>query len=246
MGLFDERRNYNNSSNTESNDDIYDATKRNRTSSIVVFVIIILAYLIYTTVGGSANCSGETTTGRVKLDGAKCNLLNRWYEEEGEYTDSTVRDEMITFYESTGVEPFLLIVDDSEKHTVDELAEIAEEYYKDELFSADTSQYDEGHFVIAFQPQGDSYAVGYYLGSDARTVLDDAALGTFGTSLSDSFNKYTGTEIFSTTFKASASAIMGKSKASIYIIIALVVICVLYFAYNMYRTNKQRQQKSQN
>ena len=245
MGLFDYRRDYGNSDNSNSNDEMYDTVKRNRTSSIVVFAIVIVVYLLYSTYGQTL-FGGETTTGRVRLDSSMCNLVypegtTCFYEKETDYTTTDVNDEMISFYENTGVQPFLLIVDDEEKLTSDELNAKAEDYYKNTLFNADETKYDEGHMVIAFQIQGDSYAVGYYVGTDAQTVIDADALGTFGSALSECFNKYVGDKIFTNTFKNASSSIMGRAKGTTVIIIVLVAICVLYFAYNIYRTNKQRQ-----
>lgn len=243
MGLFDEYRQRNSSgSSSDSNEDAYSYMKQNRTSSILVFVIIIAAYFVYTMVGNNASCAGETTTGRVKLINDNYQLLNEWFTAESDYTDTAVVDAMINFYESTGIQPYVLLVSETDSKTVEELDAIAEDYYRNELFG--DIPVDEEHMVVAFQ--GSTGNAGIYAGTAAQSVMDEAAIGEFRTILSACYNKYEGTKILQQTFKQATSKIMGRSKLAIYIIIALAIICVLYFIYNYTKVSKRRQKEMEN
>lgn len=240
MGIFDENRN---NSNTETNnEDSYSYMKRNRTSSILVFVVIIAVYFAYTTFGSTDSCGGKTTTGKVKLNSDNYMLLNDWFEKATEYTDSTVMDAMITFYESSGIQAYVLLVDDTSELSSESMDAKAEDYYKNGLFAKKDSS-DEGHMVVAFQPA--TGASGIYVGTEARSVMDEAAVGQFRTIISSCYNKYSGTEILEKSFRQATSKIMGRSMVTIYIIIILAVMCVIYFVWNYTRTAKARQ-KQQN
>lgn len=234
--MFFDRQNNTSATEDGSSNESYSWMKRNRNSSILIFVLVIAAYFIYTTIGSSMSCAGETTTGRVKLESSQCNLVSSWYDKETEYTQTATLDGMAVFYETTGIQPIIHVVDEEKELTQDELNARAEEYYKTKLFDGIS---DEGHSVFAFQPSNG--ITGIYSGTDAVKVMDADAVAKFREILQKNYQKLKGTDILSKTFNQAAGKIMGRSKLSIYFIIILAVACVVYFVVAFMRTSKRSQ-----
>ena len=238
MSLFD-RNTANDQNNQENTEDSFDYIKRNRNSSLIIFIIVIAGFLLYNSFGSSLSCASETTSGRTKLDSSVYQLVskdNKWFDRDTEYTQTAIQDGMVKFYEATGIQPFVIVVDEGTELTVEELNARAEDYYKNSLFEAVT---DEGHTVFAFQPSNG--LVGIYSGTDARMVMDADAVQKFRDILSTNYSKYKGTDILNKTFTQAVSKIMGRSKLSLYVIIILAVACAGYIVYGFIRSGKKTQ-----
>lgn len=220
--------------------------KKSRNSTLAVVVIALVVYFIYCSFGQSGSCAGASSTGRIRLDSSMCVMLDDWYEGNDSYFDDTVIEAMQSFYEQTGVQPFVLLISD-DNSAGDELDDIAQDYYKNKLF-ADTDEYDEGHFVVVIKESDGSYNTGSYVGEDAasyipdeakKAVLDDEAVGEFLMLLSENLSQYTVPEAIANTFKNGASEIMGQSRVTTYIILAIAVICILYTVFNVLKKRKE-------
>lgn len=235
MSLFNQNNSNNQDDQDNSVNEAYSSLKRNRTSSILIFVIIIAGYFIYTSIANSTSCAGETTTGRVKLEPTQCHIVQTWYDKETEYTQNATLEGMVTFYETTGIQPIVTIADGETELTQEELNAKAEDYYKNNLFDGIT---DEGHTVVAFQPSNG--AAGIYSGTDARKVMDADAVPKFMNILQKNYNSKKGTDVLSKTFREAAGTIMGRTKSSLYLIIILGVACVGYLVYGFIRVKKQQ------
>ena len=82
---------------------------------------------------------------------------------------------MKTFQEKTGVQPYLYLTDEingSHDPTDEEIDQFANGLY-DQLFT------DENHFLFLFMEYGDTYISWYVCGSEAGSVMDDAAVDVF-------------------------------------------------------------------
>lgn len=249
MSLFDQNNNQSDQDN--STNEAFASIKRNRNSTIVIFIVIIVGYFIYSTIANSSSCAGETTTGRVKLSEAQCNLiltepLGKWYDKVTEYTPEETPEGMSTFYMSTGIQPIITIVDGGTELTQEELNAKAEDYYKTGLFQSFLGQQhvieglsDEGHMIVAFQPSNG--AAGIYNGSDARTVMDADAVAKFRDILQKNYSNRKPGQVFDKAFNEAAGKIMGRTMSTLYLIIILAVACVGYLVYGFIRVKKQQQ-----
>ena len=123
----------------------------------------------------------RSTVQRDKLPASKCDEVNFWYQDDwGTWIDDedeefSLRVGLKSFYEDTGVQPYLWIMGEEGKEYKSEgsLEELAEEKYK-ELFG-----HDEGHLLVIFREYPDNsgnYICTVTPGYDAETqVMDDQA-----------------------------------------------------------------------
>ena len=148
-----------------------------------------------------------------------------------------------SFYEDTGVQPYVYILPNGESTSVSELTGRAEKLYP-ELFT------DEGHFLLVFCDDGyGSFHCGYTVGSQAKTVMDDEAIGI----LADYLDRYysdrsvSEEEIFSLAFEKTGERIMTVTRSPVVpvaVCIAVVVVAVLVFiTLKKRREQREREQK---
>lgn len=157
---------------------------------------------------------------------------------------------MKSFYQQTGVQPYLYIADTvngSRSPSTQELQQYAQELY-DRLFT------DEGHFLLVFWDSGTgSYRCGYTVGAQAKTVMDDEAVGI----LSDYLDRYyTDTsmgdeEFFSTVFDKTAERIMSVTRSPwptvlIVVVVAAAVVLVVVLLYKWWKRAKEQRTARRN
>ncbi len=123
----------------------------------------------------------RSTENREALPESKCTPVDVWYQDDwGDWIDEegeedALIDGMKSFYESTGVQPYLWITgeDGGQYESAQSLEDLAEAKYK-ELFGI-----DEGHMIVIFReyPNNSSeYICTVTPGYDAETqVLDEQA-----------------------------------------------------------------------
>lgn len=159
--------------------------------------------------GSSSPSSGSVAASTVQREALPASAVN----ETGYYTDadgdwihnaSTLEDGMRYFYKKTGVQPYLYIDENGSVTSSEQITEQAQGLY-DQLFD------DEGHFLLVFCDDGDGgYYYAYGVGTQAKTVMDDQAVGI----LVDYLDRYyydmslSEEEIFSNTFSKTADRIM--------------------------------------
>ncbi len=130
-----------------------------------------------------------------------------WYTDaDGDWIHNTsqLTNGLKSFYQQTGVRPYVYILPNGTTTSVSDLQSRAESLY-DELFS------DEAHFLLVFCDDGaGGYNCGYAVGSQAKTVMDSEAISI----LSDYLDRYysdtsiSEEEIFSNAFAKTAERIM--------------------------------------
>jgi len=193
----------------------------------------ILAFAICLIIVLTAGCADndEYVTGREKLADGLCTFTEFVFPEVGTsvYTGKTdkadkmelsFQEEMVNFYSSSGVQPVIYDLTGEPVKTQEELQAFADDFYENGLFSnaAVNNIYDEGHFLIVFQADGDSYKVAYHVGTNAAQVFaptkESTISGTdiFDNCLSDAFKNESGADIFKKAFKEAAYKIMGDTK----------------------------------
>lgn len=139
------------------------------TLSIVLAIIVIVAGLI----AARPNIQ-QSTVERSKLDSSLCTKVDTWYQDDINWIhdEKTLLKGLKTFYDKTGVQPYLWITDNingkAKPNTSDFETALKSKY--SELFK------DEGHVIVCFMESSPSvYATYYWAGSAAKGVIDDEA-----------------------------------------------------------------------
>lgn len=193
------------------------------TLSIVLAIIVIVAGLI----AARPNIQ-QSTIERSKLDSSLCTRVDTWYQDDINWIhdEKTLLKGLKTFYNKTGVQPYLWITDNvngkAKPNTSDFETALKSKY--SELFK------DEGHVIVCFMESSPSvYATYYWAGSAAKRVIDDEA-GEILLDVIDS--KYTSDlsdeEMFSKSFSDAATRMMKVGRTTKqYIILAVAVVAGL-------------------
>lgn len=189
---------------------------------VLTFIIVVGAFL-------AARPNIQTSTiERTKLESTLCTKVNTWYQDDIDWIhdEKTLLKGLKTFYDKTGVQPYLWITDNINgkvKPTASDFEVALQQKYK-ELFT------DEGHLIVCFMESSPSvYATYYWAGSAAKEVIDDEA-GEILLDVIDS--KYTSDlsdeEMFSKSFSDAAERMMKVGRTTKqYIIITVAVIAGL-------------------
>lgn len=213
---------------------------------IAAFVVFIL--LIFAIMGGFNSCSTDgvtaSTVDREPLAAGSVTETAYYTDEDGGWitNESTLTSGMREFYEETGVQPYLYILENGSVTSSSELTSMAEELYG-ELFT------DQGHFLLVFCDDGHGSAnYGYWMGTSARTVLDDEALEIFISYLSQNYSNYnlTEDEVFSNTYSETAERIMSVTPSPVVpvavCIAVIIVVVVVALVIKRRREAKEREQ----
>ena len=193
------------------------------TLSIVLAIIVIVAGLI----AARPNIQ-QSTIERSKLDSSLCTRVDTWYQDDINWIhdEKTLLKGLKTFYDKTGVQPYLWITDNingkAKPNTSDFETALKSKY--SELFK------DEGHVIVCFMESSPSvYATYYWAGSAAKRVIDDEACEIL---LDVIDSKYTSDlsdeEMFSKSFSDAATRMMKVGRTTKqYIILAVAVVAGL-------------------
>jgi len=168
----------------------------------VVFVICFITPLL-------SNGVMSNTEKREPLSGVV--METEYYIDMADFISSKSELEagLRTFYEKTGVQPFIYILNDMENvyisNSDSEWNTMANAAY-DELFV------DEGHLLIMFCDYDNGYGIYYLLGSQAERVMDDAAMKVLLNHIDANYHKspLSNEEVFSLAFAESANEIMPR------------------------------------
>lgn len=225
------------------------STKKGCGCSTILLVLGLLIVLS-SVVSLAFSCAGTKIDGTPIVERAP--LAATAVVETGYYTDedgdwvhspSKLENGLREFYRQTGVQPYVYILPNGTTTSTQELGTLAEQRY-DELFS------DEGHFLLVFCDDGDGgFNCGYAVGSQARSVMDDAAIDVLADNLDKNYRNYSldEEEIFSKAFADTAETIMKKDDTVYNAVVSLVtvlVIVLVYVAYRVVRTKKQEKERA--
>ena len=219
------------------------------TSIIVIAVLLILFGILASSgvmqLGGGGGSIARSTVAREKLPSSAVELTGWYTDADGSWIRSPGEIErgMRDFYNETGVQPYVYILPNGESTSIQSLTALAEQLYP-ELFA------DEGHFLLVFCDDGyGSFNCGYTVGSQAKTVMDDEAIGI----LADYLDRYyrdssvTEEEIFSLAFEKTGERIMTVTKSPVVpvaICIAVIVVAVVVFV-TLKKRREQREREQQ-
>ena len=219
-------------------------------TAIIIFFVIMLIFSIfmvmsgandeYTTAQGDTSSVPASTVERVALPSGSVNETSYYQDLDGDWihNQSTLVSGMKTFYEMTGVQPYLLVLKNNTSSDVAALSQFAEQAYA-ELFT------DDAHFLLVFcyQEGTDMYYCGYAVGVQARTVLDDEAMQIFQAYLAKNWANWVDEDtFFGVTYAETAERIMAVTPTPIQqavpaiVVLAIVVIAIV--AYLLYKRKK--------
>ena len=212
---------------------------------VLVIILMVLFSYIFSVGGASAGSSIQRSTYEREKLPASAVTETAYYTDEGGWFSNRAQLEsgMRQFYEETGVQPYLYLLENGSVTSVSELTDMAEELYP-QLFT------DEGHFLLVFCDDGyGSYNCGYAVGSQAKTVMDDEAIAILADYLDRYYNDYSISEeeIFSKTFADTGERIMTVTKSPLPVIavcVAVVVVAVLVFI-TLKKRREQREREQQ-
>ena len=217
------------------------------TGWVVLIAVLLLVGIVLFNNGGlsSGGSIARSTVEREKLPASAVQQTAYYTDADGSWirSPSELERGLRSFYEDTGVQPYVYILPNGESTSVSELIGRAETLYP-ELFT------DEGHFLLVFCDDGyGSFHCGYTVGSQAKTVMDDEAVGI----LADYLDRYysdrsvSEEEIFSLAFEKTGERIMTVTRSPVVpvaVCIAVVVVAVLAFiTLKKRRKQREREQK---
>ena len=217
--------------------------------TVFVIVAAVLLVLLLVAALGGGSCSSAnvpaSTVERTALPAGSVNETGYFTDEDGDWIHDPAKLErgLRHFYEETGVQPYVYILPNGSVRSYQELQSIAQEKY-DELFT------DQAHFVLVFCDDGDGgFNCGYAVGSQARTVMDDAAVDVLADNLDRCYRNYSldEEEIFSQAFADTADTIMAKDEAvgnAVISLVTVLVIVLVYVAYRIVRTKRQERERA--
>lgn len=216
---------------------------------VIVLVIFVLLFQSCTGVFGNGETSDITssTLERSKLPSSQCKQISGWYEDHMSqrwiYNENVLIKGMKSFYSKTGVQPYLVLIEDVDgnSHPTDtELTNYLADVYDDVMP-------DGGHLVVGLlEGSPGDYAIGCYAGFAAESVMDNEAKEI----LLDYLDYYyvsdmDDEEYFSKVFEMTADKIMtvDKIKSAVWgkvVIVALIVAGVIAVGIVIVRRHKHK------
>ncbi len=192
----------------------------------------------------------RSTENREALPESKCTPVDVWYQDDwGDWIDEEGEEDALidglkSFYESTGVQPYLWITgeDGGQYESAQSLEDLAEAKYK-ELFGI-----DEGHMIVIFReyPNNSSeYICTVTPGYDAETQVLDEQAREILLDFIDYF--YTDTDLnegyfFKYSFKNAGERIMQKQlsfrQMGIIAVVAVIFVIGLIIVANIAKKRK--------
>jgi hypothetical protein len=198
---------------------------------IIAIIIVILAVLMFNVNGSSA-----VTRSTYQREPLPAGIVHEteYIQDDADWlgNSSSVRASMRSFYQATGVQPYLWItelVNDSRDASWEDIEAAMEALYQ----SAFT---DEGHLIILFyEPYENIYRTAYLAGSAAKTVIDDEAANI----ILDYFDRYYYSDMdddayFSAVFSDSATRIMHVTRdMKVVLVFAAAGLVCLFIVYKI-------------
>lgn len=194
-------------------------------SGCMIALIVVVAFFLLA--GVVTLFSGSSDVQREALPASAVEQTAYYTDQDGDWIHNASKLEsgMKSFFQETGVQPYLVILPNGTTTSVSELAAYAEKVYPQIIE-------DQGHFLIVFCDDGNGgYNWGYALGNQARSVMDDEALNIFNSYLDRYYSDYSLSEeeIFSKAFSDTGTRIM-KGEDNSFDVVLIVILAVVLVA----------------
>ncbi|MCF0142165.1 MAG: hypothetical protein HUJ75_02180, partial [Parasporobacterium sp.] len=121
------------SANTNNAENTGDTIRKNNRSSLLILLVIIVVYILFTLIAPAGTCnnnSNASTTKREKLD-VEVQLTDYFSGTSIWSQAPSLENQMQYFYDKTGCQPYLLDLTGEAALTEDELAQKADDFYKE-------------------------------------------------------------------------------------------------------------------
>ena len=218
-------------------------------TAVIFFVIalILLGLIGSFSVASMRSCSAlvsggdiaASTVHREPLPQGAATTTAYYTDEDGGWisSPSMLEQGLKEFYDKTGVQPYVYILPNGSVTSTERLSELSQDLY-DQLFD------DEAHFLLVFCDDGSgSYNCGYTVGSQAKSVMDDEAVGILSDYLDRYYQDYSIREeqIFSNAFADTADRIMSVTTPAIIPVTAIVAAVVVVALVVFFLLRRQRE-----
>ena len=215
-------------------------------SVVITVVLLVVLYALFSSLGGGCSASEvpRSTVEREPLPATAVVETGYYTDADGSWIRSPgeLESGMRTFFEKTGVQPYLYILPNGTTSSVSELTDRANELY-DQLFE------DEAHFLLVFCDDGNgSFNCGYTVGSQAKTIMDDEAIGILASYLDRYYQDYSisESEIFSRAFADTAERIMTVTPSPLASLVPVAAcVAVVVVAFIVYTVIKKRREAAE-
>ncbi len=226
-------------------------------SVIGYFVVIIVALAILSSIGKIGFGGSSDSSSDVKLN--KTKYTGEVYSARGYYEDHSTGEKWIdgsnesklisgmkSFYQKTGVFPFLYIIDSVPGGNSTANIQAYEENLYTELFSDRSGDVIEGNLLILFVSDIEDYFM--INGLNINDVIDSAATNVIKEKINARWSNGDLAYIFGDGLDAAGRNIMAKSNARVIAIVALIVagvvgIIVILFKWWKARTAQKNKEQ---
>ena len=228
----------------QAKESYYKQKKSSGMGCLMALLIVLLFFMIFAFMGTSSSGGiPKSTVDRTKLD-AKYVTKTGYFEDSTGWITSSSRLEkgLRSFYEKTGVQPFLYVTEDINGDTNpsnSEMDAFCEQLYN-ELFD------DEGHILVVSY---DYVGYWYYVGHSAETVFDAEAQEIFETYVDHYADDLVYDEIGLDEFYANVFADTGDRimqvtpNYSMILAIAIAVVLILFLLFRWWQKVKEQKNK---
>lgn len=212
---------------------------------VIVLIVLLIIGVFVVSVFTSSSEITKSSVARQPLPTGSVNETEYYTDELGWINNQTKMEEGLKyFYEKTGVQPYVVIVDNvngSYNPTESELDSYANALY-DQLFA------DEAHLLFVFYEYNDFYMDRYVVGTQAKTVIDTEAADILLDYIDRNYydSSLTDEEFFSNSFRDAADRIMTVTKSpwiaamtTIGIVFAVVILVILLFVWWRHAKNQK-------
>lgn len=210
-------------------------------------LIAIAALLLLSGFSGLvSSCAGFHIDGtpiieRTALSAGSVSETGYYTDEDGGWIHDASKMEsgLRTFYQKTGVQPYVYILPNGSSA---DLVAFAESNY-DKLFS------DEGHFLLVFCDDGEGgFDCGFAMGDKVTPIMDDAAIDVLAGNLDKYYRNrsISEEEIFSKAFADTGETIMAKDTyfaGSLMCIAIVLVPALVYVGVRVFRARREQEER---
>lgn len=207
---------------------------------LILFIAFAIILVVFVTMLNTPSIT-PSTIDREPLDKQYVVTTDYYTDELGWIENPTVLENgMRSFFDKTGVQPYLFITDtvDGQIHpSQDELDAFADRLY-DELFE------DEGHILLVFHEYNSdsNYSTRYVCGAQAKTVMDQEACNIL-LDYVDSyyFSDRNDSQMFGDAFRDAGDRIMSKTTPFyIYAIGIGAVVIIVFISFSWWKKAKKQ------
>ncbi len=210
---------------------------------LIIFICFLVMVFVSSLTGGTGGGSiTASTREREKLPSSAVHKTAYYKDLDGDWIHNShvLEEGLEEFYDTTGVQPYVMILPNGTTESLDDLEAVAQAQYE-KLFN------DEGHFLLVFCDNNvGGFHCGYWVGAQAQVVMDEEAVQILNNYLSYYYEDTSISEeqIFSLAFARTGERIMTVTKSPLIpVIIALLVVAALLIIYAIYKKRKEAEAK---